>query len=322
MPKVIVTDNAANLKSATINFLCKQWNVKHHFTTVYHPQSNMSERYNRNIKILIRSYVLNTAHNKWVKNLPMFQLALNTAVSESTGFTPAQLFLNREFTLPFDNAIQPSQEELNELFKNEENINDFIFNRRELYQKMLDLVKSNLKLAQSHQKEQYDGRHRDDKFKVGDLVLLRNIVKSSKKDGIVAGFAPPFDRGPAVISKVLSDLTYEVILDGQTLGPFHIQFLRRYNIRENSNVNENEDPNDEILDPHNLQLFSPGELPFSDDEDEIRSIPDPIINPNNNSSSPSRENSPSPSPTPKNRPYNLRTRTKVDYKALHTGKRK
>jgi transposase InsO family protein len=325
MPKAIVTDNATNLKSATIEYLCKQWNVKHHFTTVYHPQSNITERHNRNIKIMIRSYVMDIAHKKWSQNLKLFQLALNSAVCQTTGFTPSQLFLNREFNLPFDNALQPTPEEIQELTQNstpEDNLNDFLFDRTDTYSKILEMVKSNIKNAQEHQKKFYDGHHRHDTFKVGDLVLIRSITKSSKRDGVVAGFAPPFERGPAVVTKVLSDLNYEVLLNGETLGPFHIQFLRRYNQRDTQtpSTSNTQNPNvndDSFIDPHNLQLFDPGELPMSDDEDEIRSIPDPIINPPSINSSPS---SPVPSQAP--RTYNLRPRAKVDYKALHTGKRK
>lgn len=58
MPTCLVTDNGANFKARTINYLCQQWNIKHRLVTVYHPQANVTERVNRNLKNLIKCYVL------------------------------------------------------------------------------------------------------------------------------------------------------------------------------------------------------------------------------------------------------------------------
>jgi hypothetical protein len=94
---------------------------------------------------------------------------------------------------------------------------------------MLSLVSSNLGKAKEKQKRFYDQRHRDDKFQVGDKIVVKDTTLSSKEKGITAGLCPLYKPGVAEIHKVVSDLDYEIIFaDGTIRGPVHIQSLRRY----------------------------------------------------------------------------------------------
>jgi len=79
MPLTIVSDNGSQFRSGLIKCLCKQWNIRHSFASVYHPQTNLTERANRIIKPMIRSYIEGIKHNQWVNYLSMFKLAINTA---------------------------------------------------------------------------------------------------------------------------------------------------------------------------------------------------------------------------------------------------
>jgi len=62
-------------------------------------QANPVERANRNLKQLIVSYIQDN-HQKWDEYLNEIQFALNTAVQNSTGFSPAYLNFGREPILP------------------------------------------------------------------------------------------------------------------------------------------------------------------------------------------------------------------------------
>lgn len=85
---------------------CKRWNLTQKTTSAYHPQTNLTERVNHNIKVMISSYV-NDKHKSWDKYLPEFRFAQNSAVHESTGLTPAELPLGRPLKGPLDAELRP-----------------------------------------------------------------------------------------------------------------------------------------------------------------------------------------------------------------------
>src|SRR5579875_1392593 len=90
-PSTIVTDNATSFRSNVIEDLCAKWKVNHSFLSPYHPQTNLSERVNRILKPIIRSYLNESNHNRWADNLHLFQLAINSAVHDSSGFSPYRI---------------------------------------------------------------------------------------------------------------------------------------------------------------------------------------------------------------------------------------
>lgn len=55
-PAFIVSDRGAQFTSKLLDQLCKQWQVTKKLTTAYNPQSNLTERINRNLKTMIASY--------------------------------------------------------------------------------------------------------------------------------------------------------------------------------------------------------------------------------------------------------------------------
>lgn len=61
--------------------------------------------------------------------------------------------------------------------------------------KKLDVnVKQNVKIAQARQKKQYDNRHKPGSYKVGDVVLLKNMRKLSKKgDKLKPNWTGPYE---------------------------------------------------------------------------------------------------------------------------------
>ena len=74
-------------------------------------------------------------------------------------------------------------------------------------QKHLDVsVKSNIKAAQERQKKHYDARHLEGSYKVGQLVLLQNKKKLSRKGDKMAGNW----SGPYEIAECLGDNCYRL----------------------------------------------------------------------------------------------------------------
>jgi hypothetical protein len=232
MPKTLVSDNGTNFISNIMKYLCNQWNITQRFTSPYHPQSNLTERANRTIKTMIRAYLDGLPHNKWAQNLSFISLAINNSKQESTGFSPANLMLNRDFNLPFNISVSPVLPSANSVNIQVKSNAEIIFDRKQVYSNILAFVRDNLQKAKAKQKEAYDRAHRDDRFEVGDKVLLRDTTLSSAADGVVAGLMPLYRPEVARVTKVTGDLTYEITFDDGTVKPsVHIQNLRRYHER-------------------------------------------------------------------------------------------
>ncbi|GFS54149.1 retrovirus-related Pol polyprotein from transposon 297 [Trichonephila clavipes] len=83
--------------------------IKHMKTVTYRPQSNLTERMNRNLVQMIASFVEEN-HENWDQFLHQFAFALRTAVNETTNKTPAELFLGRKIITPFNKLINVTED--------------------------------------------------------------------------------------------------------------------------------------------------------------------------------------------------------------------
>ncbi|XP_055943543.1 uncharacterized protein K02A2.6-like [Argiope bruennichi] len=84
LPRKLISDNGSQFVSALMQRTCNFLGIKQYHIPVYHPQSNPSERKNRDLKprhaILVRD-----EHDIWDEKLPIIRLALNsTAKCETT----------------------------------------------------------------------------------------------------------------------------------------------------------------------------------------------------------------------------------------------
>ncbi|KAL2079453.1 hypothetical protein ACEWY4_025197 [Coilia grayii] len=104
VPDFLLSDRGSQFVSSLFKELCEGWTVIPKLTTAYHPQTNLTERVNRNIKAMISSYV-GDQHNKWTQYLPEFRFALNSSVHETTGVSPAELHLGRKLRSPMDKLL-------------------------------------------------------------------------------------------------------------------------------------------------------------------------------------------------------------------------
>ncbi len=78
IPAYLVSDRGTQFTSHLLDLLCKQWGVIQKLTTAYHPQTNLTERVNRNLKPMIASYV-GEQHKHWDRWLSEFRFAINSA---------------------------------------------------------------------------------------------------------------------------------------------------------------------------------------------------------------------------------------------------
>jgi len=164
-------------------------------------------------------------HTNWDLHIQKFALALRTVCNDSTKVTPAMLNLGREITLPFDRSIQVQND-------SEESSIDLKIQAIELDQYLKDLIKwvrHNMEKAQVSYKKYYDQNHRESTFKEGQLVLVRNNVKSDKEAGFAKKLAPKW-IGPFIIVTQVTPVTYSVRTypENYSGGIRHVQDLKPY----------------------------------------------------------------------------------------------
>ena len=102
--KRIISDNATNLNNKMMEQICKQFKIKHHNFTPYHPKMNGTvEATNKNIKKIVAK--MTDTYKNWHEKLPFALHAYRTAVRTSTGATSFSLVYGMEVVLPIEVEI-------------------------------------------------------------------------------------------------------------------------------------------------------------------------------------------------------------------------
>lgn len=217
-PSVILTDNGPQFVSQLFQKITTEWNIKHQFTAPYSPQSNPVERSNRVLKTLIRQFIQDN-HRHWDKHLNEFRLAMNTAVHESTGFTPALLNFGRELRLP--GTLQPDVETGTESDTNK------VEERMQWLRKLRENVTTNLKLAYTRQAKYYNLRRRPNEYQINDQVLCRTHPISDAARFYAAKLAPKFS-GPYTITEKSGANLFWITNDRGQTQKAHAKDLKPY----------------------------------------------------------------------------------------------
>ncbi|GFV58396.1 hypothetical protein TNCV_1657581 [Trichonephila clavipes] len=90
-PIKMKSDKVPQVISDIFEHLSNRLGIRPVKTVVYRPQANRTERVNRDLVQMIANYVKNQ-HDTWDQFLSEFAYAIRTAVNETTGKTPAELF--------------------------------------------------------------------------------------------------------------------------------------------------------------------------------------------------------------------------------------
>lgn len=104
-PRFLLTDNRPQFHGRQWQRFCKNWGITGKPSTPYHPQSNYTEKTNRNLKFVLKAYV-EEDHSSWDQHLPKFAFALRTAINDTTRYSPAVLNLGREPKWPLDRELE------------------------------------------------------------------------------------------------------------------------------------------------------------------------------------------------------------------------
>ncbi|GFW73580.1 retrovirus-related Pol polyprotein from transposon 17.6 [Trichonephila clavipes] len=106
-PIKLISDNVPQFISDIFEYLSERLGIRHVKTVVYRPQANRTKCVNRDLVQMIANYV-NDQHYTWDQFLHEFAYAIRTAVNETKGKTPAELFLGRKLITHFQKLVMVS----------------------------------------------------------------------------------------------------------------------------------------------------------------------------------------------------------------------
>lgn len=191
-----------------------KYGIQHIHTSPYYPNPSNSERVNKNLKIGMRIYH-SMDHRTWDKNIHYFQLAYNSSRHDSTGHSPASLFLGREIVHPLELAWN-----LTELVPKDDQIDT-----EQLWQNAVE----NLRQAREKREEIYNRGRIPNPFTPGDYVMYRLHPQSKAIDNINYKLMPMWSK-PCVIDCFTSPVTVRLInpSTGKYVRTAHVSHLKRF----------------------------------------------------------------------------------------------
>jgi len=197
VPKAIISDRDPRFTGHMWEALWKMLGTHLNMSTSYHPQTDgQTERMNRTMEEMLRSYV-NDKGTDWDQHLATAELAYNTAIQESTGFTPFRLSYGMDARLPMDHAL--SEAKVND--------NQTAVDMIQQWNSDLEIARQRLQQAQSRQARYANQRRYDQQYRVGDKVMLTTQNMRSK-----VGKLNPRYVGPFTVKRVLSSVNVELDL--------------------------------------------------------------------------------------------------------------
>ena len=208
--KQILTDNHLNFKNKRLQKFCSDNNIKHVFSTPYHPQTNgIVERVNGTLITKLRAGLeddkANKRKRKWSTILKEVVNDYNRTPHDVTGFTPAFLLFGTDTSPTF---CTPAV-----------SIDD-----------ARQIATERTALAQQKRKATYDSKHKDEEYEPGDRVL-RVIPPNHPLNNKLT----PLRSGPYFVINRINKTTYDLNERFEYSGHFireHINHLKRFIPRE------------------------------------------------------------------------------------------
>jgi hypothetical protein len=172
-PVRIISDNGTEFDNKLIAALTKFLGVNAVTVSEYNPRANgQVERPWKTLKEIMRAYVTEKQDN-WDVLLPLFQLAMNSAISETTGYAPFFLMMGRRAILPVEVHLGVVGEQ--ELGKG---AGEYVKLLKANMRWVFELVRGKVEQAQRlNMLKRMDREVVKDTVMVGDLVLIKSQVK-------------------------------------------------------------------------------------------------------------------------------------------------
>lgn len=231
LPEEILSDNGSEFRGIT-EALTSMMGIQRSWAAAYHPQTNgLVERFNRTLEDMLTIATEHGAYTStWDQYIPLIQLAYNTAVQSSTGYSPYFLMYGRHPRSPLDSEIEWSDRQQRKPL-----VRDWIRRLRD----QRDMASKSLRDAQQKQKVRHDRKRKEFDVEVGGHVWLRmgELPEGTNRKTSSAL------RGPYEVTKVDSDKMWvemkHMSLGGEPIR-VHVERLVPTRIRATLPLSESE----------------------------------------------------------------------------------
>nr|XP_041630537.1 uncharacterized protein LOC121501968 [Drosophila kikkawai] len=208
VPRTFVCDNGTQFTGRSFPNFCKSLGMELQHTAPYTPRQNPTERANRTIKTMIAQYLDGGPQSTWDQLLPEISLAINSSISDTTGFSPAFLTQGREPRLP--------RTLYDELTPGRGTPEVAPTDRSQQLKDIFRVVRDNAERATADQGRHYNLRRRIWKPPVGSLVLVRRHALSNAAEGFAAKLAARYEdpsEWRSSLHQTSSSYTYPAAVD-------------------------------------------------------------------------------------------------------------
>lgn len=217
-PRYLITDNGVQFTASIFKTFLKRHGVTTWYTSRYHPQANATEAANKTAEIAIRAYLVDAEnHRDWDSHIHEIACSMNTAIHSSTKLSPYFALYGRHMNT---NANKNDENDTVILAKPSESAEA---DRRN---KIVELVKANLKKSYDDSKHRYDRRARQINYKIGDEIWVKTRVLSNAIKGIISKFSPQYRK--CRINDKKGTNSYEVTdMSGKIIGIYNTDCFKR-----------------------------------------------------------------------------------------------
>ncbi|CAB0034931.1 unnamed protein product [Trichogramma brassicae] len=153
--KAIQSDHGSQFTSKPWTFSINRENIKIIFSSIRHPQSNLVERYNKEIGRFLRTLAGND-HPSWANWCQAIAEIMNTTVNKTTGFCPLELQTGQK-PERFWTKYVPTEPET------------------KTYEQVCEEARANIQKKGQARAEKWNNEHKTTSLDIGNLVLVKAL---------------------------------------------------------------------------------------------------------------------------------------------------
>ncbi|XP_055855979.1 uncharacterized protein LOC129919156 [Episyrphus balteatus] len=218
VPNIIHSDNGKQFVGKEFQNLISKYGIRHFKTAFYSPQSNASERVNRSLLAVVRSYLKND-QREWDTHLSDIACALRSAVDSATGVSPYYALFGTNMMM--HGSSYELAKKLNAMDDNEL----LILPRQSRLQCIRNQIRENISKANEKSAKIYNVRTKNTRYVPGQ-VYRRNFILSDSSKYLSSKLSPKYVK--CRIIKQIGNNMYELEnLNGKKIGVFHAKDLKQ-----------------------------------------------------------------------------------------------
>lgn len=218
VPETVYTDNASQFKSKLFQDFLEMYGVRHLTPPSYSPQSNASERLNKEIVYGINMQLEND-QTKWVESLNKIAFSLRSTVHQTIGYSPHYALFGQDMIC--HGSSYKLLKQLDALAENDLQVQYHPDKMSKLHENLMD----NIQKAHGKFEKHYNLRSRVRTFTPGQTVYRRLFHLSDASKSFNSKLAPKFAKCK-VKSKVSDNRYLLEDLKGKELGTFHTKDIK------------------------------------------------------------------------------------------------